>query len=57
MSAWGAVVLILLGVGVHTLAEFLYAAGSFELRYTLALPTRRASTRASSTAAARSAGR
>ncbi|WP_079146804.1 MFS transporter [Streptomyces griseochromogenes] len=34
--AWGAVPLILLGVGVHTLGELLYAAGSFELRYSLA---------------------
>ncbi|WP_244184074.1 MFS transporter [Streptomyces cellostaticus] len=35
-SAWGAVLLILLGVGVHTLGELLHAAGSFELRYSLA---------------------
>ncbi|MEU6508365.1 hypothetical protein [Streptomyces sp. NPDC046942] len=57
MSAWGAVVLILLGPGVHTLAELLYAAGSFEPRHILALPTRRARMRASSASAARSAGR
>lgn len=36
MSAWDAVLLILLGVGVLTLGELLYAAGSFELRYSLA---------------------
>ncbi|MFE9492044.1 MULTISPECIES: MFS transporter [unclassified Streptomyces] len=36
LPAWGAVLLILLGVGVHTLGELLYAAGSFELRYNLA---------------------
>ncbi|MFB8176936.1 MFS transporter [Streptomyces sp. NPDC055966] len=35
-SAWSAVALILLGVGVITLGELLYAAGSFELRYSLA---------------------
>ena len=36
LPAWGAVLLILLGVGVHTLGELLHAAGSFELRYNLA---------------------
>ncbi|KOV65561.1 MFS transporter [Streptomyces sp. MMG1121] len=36
MSAWGAVLLVLAGVAVHTLGELLYAAGSFELRYSLA---------------------
>ncbi|MFF1924225.1 MFS transporter [Streptomyces sp. NPDC058221] len=36
LPAWGAVLLILLGVGVHTLGELLYSAGSFELRYNLA---------------------
>ncbi|MFI2200181.1 MFS transporter [Streptomyces sp. NPDC020192] len=36
MPAWGAVLLVLLGVGVHTLGELLHAAGSFELRYSLA---------------------
>ncbi|WP_225094798.1 hypothetical protein [Streptomyces sp. CoH27] len=57
MSTWGAVVLILLGPGVHTLAELLCAASSFELRRILALPTRRARMRASAASAARSAGR
>ncbi|WP_307787395.1 MULTISPECIES: hypothetical protein [Streptomyces] len=36
LPGWGAVLLILLGVGVHTLGELLHAAGSFELRYNLA---------------------
>ncbi|MEU9475969.1 MFS transporter [Streptomyces sp. NPDC048191] len=36
LPTWGAVLLILLGVGVHTLGELLHAAGSFELRYSLA---------------------
>ncbi|WP_405875069.1 MFS transporter [Streptomyces sp. NBC_00005] len=36
LPAWGAALLILLGVGVHTLGELLHAAGSFELRYSLA---------------------
>lgn len=36
LPAWSAVLLILLGVGAHTLGELLHAAGSFELRYNLA---------------------
>ncbi len=36
LPAWGAVLLILAGVGVHTFGELLHAAGSFELRYLLA---------------------
>ncbi|MFE2931325.1 MFS transporter [Streptomyces sp. NPDC059278] len=36
LPAWSAVLLILLGVGAHTLGELLYAAGSFEMRYNLA---------------------
>jgi MFS family permease len=36
LPTWGAVLLILLGVAVHTLGELLHAAGSFELRYLLA---------------------
>ncbi|MFI1071322.1 MFS transporter [Streptomyces puniciscabiei] len=36
MPTWSAVLLVLLGVGVHTLGELRHAAGSFELRYALA---------------------
>ncbi|MGW2488395.1 MFS transporter [Streptomyces sp. NPDC001606] len=36
LPGWAAVLLILAGVGVHTLGELRHAAGSFELRYALA---------------------
>jgi hypothetical protein len=36
VPGWGALVLILIGVGVHTIGELLHAAGSMELRFRLA---------------------